>query len=60
MFSNTEIRVKCQFQGAGCTGVSTIEMKENVECTSSQCGVKDTVMVCNSCCLDIAEGCRIG
>ena len=51
MFTNTEIRVKCEFEGMGCTGISTIEMPKNCDVWN----FTEAIMVCASCCLDIAE-----
>jgi hypothetical protein len=49
MFTNTKIRTKCEFQGMGCTGVSTLEVPDEDY-------PPEVIMVCTSCCLDIAEG----
>ena len=49
MFTNTKIRTKCEFQGVGCTGISTLEVPDEDY-------PPEVIMVCTSCCLDIAEG----
>jgi hypothetical protein len=46
MFTNTEKRIKCEFQGATCTGISTIEMLLRTL----------KIYVCGSCCIDIENG----
>ena len=51
MFTNTEKRIKCQFNGTKCSKVSTIAMQVG-KCLANPCDGGCLAFVCADCCVD--------